>query len=178
MITVEFNPLTQTWVAACRTVDLVIQAASKEAATDLLHANFAGFYQHLKVKGLLEAFCKEREIEESDMLKALGVLKKEIPARLAQARLAFRDHLLVVLREAAKGRHEREGRVRGSDGVLEPAWVQYELEALLTEVNKERTQRGQAPSTIERIRRFDRLACGHQDYSFKLTLYCAEEAIS
>ena len=80
--------------------------------------------------------------------------------------------MLRVLSAAQEERHLRQAWVDGELG-----WVLYEREVMLAEVNRLRAQRGLDRIHMDRLRRVERMAEGHIDYSEKFALYCAELAL-
>lgn len=67
---------------------------------------------------------------------------------------------------------EREAALRGNRAF--PQWIDLELLAVWTATNEERARLGKGPVSLEAVRRVDRGACGHIDYSIKLALGCEE----
>lgn len=57
-----------------------------------------------------------------------------------------------------------------------PNWLEAELAAMRTAVNRERNRRRLPPIDEAAVAAADRLAAGHTDYAHKLVLYCAELA--
>lgn len=88
--------------------------------------------------------------------------------------LRSRDQLRAVFADAASRRAERPELVADDAGGTECAWVGYERTQMLTEVNRQRADRGQLPATEAAVTRVEREACGHADYASKYALYCAE----
>lgn len=55
----------------------------------------------------------------------------------------------------------------------DPNWIENELAAMLVAVNQERHNLSKAPISLDALRRQERMAQGHSDYSRKFALYCA-----
>lgn len=80
-------------------------------------------------------------------------------------RIKLRDHLLDVLSKAqSKYRKEFEW----------PEWLDHERNAMLEEVNLQRSIRGKIHISLDELIRIETNASGHVDYSSKFALYCAE----
>ena len=58
--------------------------------------------------------------------------------------------------------------------LIDPHWIDLELDAVLEEVNRERGARRLPPITKAQLEARERSAQGHSDYARKLALYCAE----
>lgn len=84
----------------------------------------------------------------------------------------LRDQFLQVLSEAQELRPQK---MRHIGDELE--WVIYEREVMLRAVNAVRLQRDCSAVIVEEVRRVERCASGHVDYSQKFALYCAELAL-
>ncbi len=93
----------------------------------------------------------------------------------------LRDEMLQVLSAAQKERSKRLNMVEivNAWGHKENvcAWAVYEMNTMLTEVNKRRSSRRLSPISLNDIQKVESSACGHSDYSSKFALYCAELTI-
>jgi hypothetical protein len=92
------------------------------------------------------------------------------------AKLALRDRLLARFLELAKERPYRRYEVT-VDGRRELAWIPFEQNGMLEEVNEIREERGLVRATLEPILEAERICVGHVDYAEKWALYCAEIAM-
>lgn len=82
------------------------------------------------------------------------------------------ESFMTILRKAQA---ERSNRQRfGPTGELE--WVVFERETMFMAVHAKRAKMGKRPIGIDMIKRAERSASGHADYSSKFALYCAELA--
>lgn len=86
------------------------------------------------------------------------------------ARIKQFEDLLAA--EQLKRPHREKYVLWGKDEV--PEWLKLELETLLKEINSQREAAELAPITMRDLRRVETMACGHSDYSHKLSIYCAE----
>ncbi len=82
------------------------------------------------------------------------------------------DDFLCVLSDAQRHRPEKSKQVGD-----ELEWVIYERKVMFRVINAVRLQRERPQVTIEEVRRVERCAVGHVDYSQKFALYCAELAL-
>lgn len=82
-----------------------------------------------------------------------------------------------VLIAAQEERPLRQELVRLPDGSEECEWVAFEREAMHRAVNQVRAENGLDEVPVESVRRVERLAEGHYDYTSKFALYCAELAL-
>lgn len=87
-----------------------------------------------------------------------------------------KDLILSVLGDEQKKRSERPGSVIDPvDGFPVPEWVILERNAVLAAVNGIRGDAKLAPiDSTTLVKKAERLACGHCDYTLKYALYAAE----
>jgi hypothetical protein len=93
-----------------------------------------------------------------------------------------------ILLKAQTQRNKRDGlvdlpKIEGAIFDKVPEWNVYELNIMLEAVNKVRNDNyhvlNEKPYvTLDDIRRVERGAVGHSDYSHKFSLYCAELALN
>ncbi|MCO1575571.1 hypothetical protein M8C13_07340 [Crossiella sp. SN42] len=81
----------------------------------------------------------------------------------------FQDHLTQLARQ----RQARAELVQTPYG-LECAWAGFERSKMLDLINDERRRLGKNMINQDDVDREERQACGHVDYLFKFSLYCAE----
>lgn len=88
-------------------------------------------------------------------------------------------HMEIVLADAQKQRDKRKSFIEipsvygcGSDRI--PEWNWYEMEQMLMEVNRIRTNAIKQPLSMAEVRFAEHRALGHSDYSHKFALNCAE----
>jgi phosphopantetheine adenylyltransferase len=81
-----------------------------------------------------------------------------------------------ILTEAQWERSLRNDWVESPDGPSELGWVIFERETMHRAVNQVRGENGLAEISVEHVKRVERMATGHSDYTFKYALYCAELA--
>lgn len=85
----------------------------------------------------------------------------------------LQDQFLRVLVEAQRLRSQKSKMIGD-----EPEWMIYEREAMLKAVNAVRLQKNLLiEATMADVKRAERCAVGHVDYSRKFALYCAELAL-
>lgn len=82
------------------------------------------------------------------------------------------DHSALLERFRAALRKATDERAKRLPG----AWMRYEREAMLAEVNEVRGELGLPPATVEQVMRCDQMATGHVDWAMKFPLYCMELA--
>lgn len=91
---------------------------------------------------------------------------------------AHREKYLNILKDAQKFRNAE----RADDTVLDSlgnkhcAWVLYERQQLMQEINKDLHQADLPPIHEGEMVRLENMAVGHSDYSSKLALYCSERS--
>lgn len=93
--------------------------------------------------------------------------------------LAAIEKMKAFIGTLQKERSNRPGHgyfVGDPDGLVHSCWHIYEMERLLLRVNTLRAQCGFGTITLDDLRRVERMAVGHSDYTHKLALYATELA--
>jgi hypothetical protein len=99
-----------------------------------------------------------------------------MPDRVTEYRAltSARDAMLTAFTDARSRRDRHHGYVAGPDGRIQPAWVAYERQQMLTAVNRLRAVSGLPPAAELAVWSVELQACGSADYASKYALYCAE----
>lgn len=100
-------------------------------------------------------------------------------SKMIWERLALRDRFKLLLQKEQEFRSMRNSLVRDdADGCYACEWALEERRAVLAEVNAIRAERGKQPIDERTLlRKAERQASGHCDYTSKYALYAAELAM-